>query len=541
MNRYYTYVLFTLLIASTAVAQPVSEQDSLALMTFFNQTNGPGWTNSDNWGSGSVSTWNGVTVSDGRVTELKLDRNMLAGPLPTGMDSLDALEVLSLEGNLLTGTIPAALGGIPNLRFLSLYSNRLEGDIPVELTQLAELSFIRLGINRLTGPVPPEMGQMQALTFIDFGGNQLTGGIPVELTQLENLSTLYLFSNPLGGTIPPELGQMTSLRILEVVRAELTGSIPPELGNMENLTALSFYQNDLTGTIPPELGNLQNLTRLMLFDNQLSGSIPEEIGNLPNLTRLWLQQNQFTGAIPESFRNLTAIEDLQLNDNQLVDLPDLSNIQTLTKVRLENNLFTFEDLELNANLADDMVYWPQADFDTPRRVIVSMGDTLTLSYPVGGTQNIYQWFVDDEPVAGANTDTINLEFMTAQSGKYRLEVSNAVVDSLIIKSAPIDVDLVGSVVFNEDPELPDAALTLDLYPNPFREQASVRFKLPEAQAVMLDVYDLNGRHVARLLDEVKSAGEHIVGFSGADWPTGMYVYRLQTLQGEVSGKMIRMR
>lgn len=541
MKRYYTCVLLALLMAGPALAQPVSEQDSLALMTFFNLTDGPNWTNSDNWGTGPVSTWNGVTVAEGRVTELRLNRNQLAGPLPTGIDSLDALEVLSLEGNLLTGTIPPALGNIPNLRFLSLYSNRLEGEIPVALTQLTELTYIRLGINRLTGPVPPEMGQMQKLNFIDFGVNQLTGGIPVELAQLENLSTLYLFTNPLGGTIPPELAQLSNLRVLEIVRADLTGPIPPELGNLENLQIFSFYQNDLTGPIPPELGNLENLRRLYLFDNQLSGAIPEELGALTNLTQIWLQDNQFTGAVPASFANLTLLEDLQLQDNALEDLPDLSAIQTLTKVRFENNLFTFEDLELNVNLADDIVYWPQADFDTPRRVIVSMGDTLTLSYPVGGTQNQYQWLLDDEPLAGANTDTIVLEHNTAASGKYRLEVSNLVVDSLIIRSAPIDVDLVGSTVANETEVLPASALALEAFPNPFRAEATVGFTLPEAQAVTLDLYDLMGRRVAQVLDEVRQAGTHRVGINGADWPAGVYMYRLQTPQGQVTGKLIRMR
>ena len=50
------------------------QADSLALVELYNSTNGPGWTNNDNWLTGSIDTWYGITVSGDRVTEINLYR-----------------------------------------------------------------------------------------------------------------------------------------------------------------------------------------------------------------------------------------------------------------------------------------------------------------------------------------------------------------------------------------------------------------------------------------------------------------------------------
>jgi len=45
--------------------------------------------------------------------------------------------------------------------------------------------------------------------------------------------------------------------------------------------------------------------------------------------------------------------------------------------------------------------------------------------------------------------------------------------------------------------------------------------------VTLKVYDLSGREVATLIDEIKPAGEHHAVFQAEHLPSGVYIYRLQ--------------
>jgi hypothetical protein len=63
-------------------------------------------------------------------------------------------------------------------------------------------------------------------------------------------------------------------------------------------------------------------------------------------------------------------------------------------------------------------------------------------------------------------------------------------------------------------------------PNPFNPATSIRFNLPSAMDVRLEVYDLRGRLVSTLVDGTLSAGPHEVTFRGEELASGVYMYRL---------------
>jgi hypothetical protein len=64
-------------------------------------------------------------------------------------------------------------------------------------------------------------------------------------------------------------------------------------------------------------------------------------------------------------------------------------------------------------------------------------------------------------------------------------------------------------------------------PNPFSEQSTIRFALPEATHVSLVAYDMQGRVVQRLVEESMAAGFHRVRFEARGLPSGVYIYRLR--------------
>ncbi|CAN5609626.1 hypothetical protein BH23BAC4_BH23BAC4_02660 [soil metagenome] len=70
------------------------------------------------------------------------------------------------------------------------------------------------------------------------------------------------------------------------------------------------------------------------------------------------------------------------------------------------------------------------------------------------------------------------------------------------------------------------------YPNPFRGTTVVEYDVPTAQHVRLDVYDLTGRLVSTLVNEVQPAAGYRVQFDANGLASGVYIYRLQS-GGEV--------
>lgn len=69
-------------------------------------------------------------------------------------------------------------------------------------------------------------------------------------------------------------------------------------------------------------------------------------------------------------------------------------------------------------------------------------------------------------------------------------------------------------------------------PNPFSGQTTVEFVLPEQRRVTVTVYDMMGRKVATLVDGVRSAGTHAVGWNGQsddgqDLASGVYLLRME--------------
>ncbi|MFT5516945.1 MAG: hypothetical protein ACI80V_003084 [Rhodothermales bacterium] len=78
-------------------------------------------------------------------------------------------------------------------------------------------------------------------------------------------------------------------------------------------------------------------------------------------------------------------------------------------------------------------------------------------------------------------------------------------------------------------ELPDAFELVQNYPNPFNPKTVIRFGLPEASEVSMQVFDVLGRRVATLLNQSgREAGWHSVEFDARDLASGSYFYRVTT-------------
>jgi hypothetical protein len=78
------------------------------------------------------------------------------------------------------------------------------------------------------------------------------------------------------------------------------------------------------------------------------------------------------------------------------------------------------------------------------------------------------------------------------------------------------------------------------FPNPFNPSTVLRFDLPEESHVRLVVFDLLGREVRRLVDELRPAGIHSVRWDGTadgknDTASGVYFARLEARSADGGG------
>lgn len=290
----------------------ISEGECEALVAFYADMGGTGWTNRSGWlATNTPCTWFGITCTDGHVTELELNENQLRGNLSGQLGNLWYLRRLSLYKNQITGVIPAELANLSNLQVISLAANQLSGTIPAWFGNLYSLTYLNLNVNQLSGTIPPALGNLTQLTALELTGNQLSGSIPSTLGNLVNLTQLNMYFNHLAGPIPPELGRLSHLIWLGLYHNDLSGPIPQQLRNLTSLRGLGLDTNPLTGSFPSWLGELGTLERIWLSNTQLTGPLPLNVTNL-SLTSFWYDQTDLCEPADEGFHAwLGGINDLR--------------------------------------------------------------------------------------------------------------------------------------------------------------------------------------------------------------------------------------
>ncbi|MBK8551762.1 MAG: T9SS type A sorting domain-containing protein [Ignavibacteria bacterium] len=76
------------------------------------------------------------------------------------------------------------------------------------------------------------------------------------------------------------------------------------------------------------------------------------------------------------------------------------------------------------------------------------------------------------------------------------------------------------------------------YPNPFNPSTLIRFSLPKAQTITLEVFDINGRNVATLISGRVESGMNSIPFYSRNLSSGIYFYKLTAQTYTQTKKMI---
>ncbi len=166
------------------------------------------------------------------------------------------------------------------------------------------------------------------------------------------------------------------------------------------------------------------------------------------------------------------------------------------------------------------------------------GVSVTLSGDWGDAS-----FTRDLAFAAMDTVAVDADW-TPPSGTYTLTATT----SLPGDADPANDTVSVTVQVGTPSATPDGALAFGARPtvNPFGEATALRLALAHPAQVLVDIYDLRGRRVARLQNGPLDGGSQLVAWDGRDTsgraaPSGVYLYRVQVGAASRVGKLVKVQ
>ncbi len=201
-------------------------------------------------------------------------------------------------------------------------------------------------------------------------------------------------------------------------------------------------------------------------------------------------------------------------------------------------------------------------------VAIAAGGSYSLALATDG--RIYAWGENNIGQLGTGTAEVNtptaVNFSGVLSNKHIIDMAAGVSHSLVLScrgkiyawggnsygelgnpsagewsDSPVEVQWTPATAVNSLAGAENALHLLQNYPNPFREETTIRFTLPEeqgAEEVTLKVYDLTGRELATLVQGKKQPGSYAIPFRAAGLTPGIYFYKLRVGNRMLARKMV---
>ncbi len=143
-------------------------------------------------------------------------------------------------------------------------------------------------------------------------------------------------------------------------------------------------------------------------------------------------------------------------------------------------------------------------------------DTLSI---VNGTDSYQEFVANIHYIASGTPDLVNIWVTINQRG-FGNSGAFFLLDDLSFGPA-LGVD-------EPRTSLPSGFELSQNYPNPFNPTTKVSFAISHSSFVTLRVFDVLGREVATLVNEVKQPGDYTVGWNAVGIASGTYLYELRS-------------
>ncbi|MCK4352576.1 S8 family serine peptidase [candidate division WOR-3 bacterium] len=185
-----------------------------------------------------------------------------------------------------------------------------------------------------------------------------------------------------------------------------------------------------------------------------------------------------------------------------------------------------------------------------RELIAESGtDRITLHWHLSSIPNLLGYNIYRDTTSGGPYDQINPQVITDTSYADTTAIPGinyyyvyTILDNNF-KESSYSSEASGYIGVEEAENKPHRYLLFGSCPNPFVNYTLVKYAIPEKTYVSLKVYDITGRLVKTLVDNVKEPGYYAIFWDSRDTnarklPSGIYFYRLKTSNYRSTKKII---
>ncbi len=236
-------------------------------------------------------------------------------------------------------------------------------------------------------------------------------------------------------------------------------------------------------------------------------------------TPIYLFEIEATGSVPAGSRTVLITESTT-SEGGTISEPRTRSTVTIPEGALsedqEIEIGTFNSVPPGANVGGVVLYLGPAG--------------LTFNQPVTIT---IEYDPDNIPDGVQEEDLKLLRYDESEDEWFELDtIVDTDLKTLTAETLTFSGFAAGTVgeITSRSDEESDLPLYFDLsqnYPNPFNPVTSIRYQLPVASDVRLEVFDIIGRRVAVLVNEQVQAGRYTIQFDASGFASGVYFYRLQ--------------
>ncbi|MCH8524935.1 MAG: T9SS type A sorting domain-containing protein, partial [Balneolales bacterium] len=174
---------------------------------------------------------------------------------------------------------------------------------------------------------------------------------------------------------------------------------------------------------------------------------------------------------------------------------------------------------------------------TFNRIDVSSWGALRPVFHIGVTSafqnNPFALATDDGTFASGDEHTTSV-YLTGTEEWVKLSSLEGETDGNLL----LNVEYVKGTNLETRDQLPSEVQLIGNFPNPFNPTTTIHFSLPESSHVLVEVFDMMGRPVAKLQDAPLGAGVHQLEFNAATLASGTYLLRLQASGQVITSKML---
>jgi PKD repeat protein len=148
-------------------------------------------------------------------------------------------------------------------------------------------------------------------------------------------------------------------------------------------------------------------------------------------------------------------------------------------------------------------------------------------------------FPGAETISSTDQNPQNIVYNTPGIYEVSLIATNSFGSDILIKSCYIEVEQ--ATYAKNEKDLLDAFKLFQNFPNPFNPKTTISWRQPSESKVTIKVFDVLGKEITTIFDEVTNTGFHQINFDGNWLPSGIYFYQITAENFNQIRKMVLLR